>query len=246
MSTNVAHPKWKTMKLSVFKKVFKNDTNILRVTYVIFLISIISYAFMSTAYKYRDNADIIIKSYEKRDSIIKEGVYSLKLQNPEFEQLKELYNMIAKIKEPYLYIAHTYTAFNYSFIIFFTIFSIISGILGFLILKKGWDNSDDYYLKASFLIVFFFSTLFGVLPKVFVTKENIKNNLVSYNYFNGLQLDIYDLARDNKGYFESENPASLDSLNTEILSITEGIKVNQNLYFDIHVDKVPTEIKPLK
>ena len=140
--------------------------------------------------------------------------------------------------------AQRFNSYGYSFTIFFAIISIISDILGFLLIKKGWDNTESFYLKASLLIAFFCSTLFGILPNVFSTKENNKNNLTKYNYLGGLQLDIYDLVTDYRGFIKRNTIASLDSLNLTISSITECIKENQDIYFDTYNDKVPTDIKP--
>lgn len=234
------------MKLSVFKKVFNRHVNVLKVGYVVLATIVITTAFFIAVQIYDNAAEKMVSIFEKRDLTIKNALDATTHTIPEVSQLKEQFGMIANIKESYLYLFETYSAYNYTFSAFFTFFSVLSGILGFLVLKKGWDHTKNYFLKASFLGVFFCSTLFGILPNVFATKENIKNNLAKYNYYNGLQLDIYDLVNDNKGYIKRNTKGSLDSLNMEISAITKGIKDNQSLHFEIHIDKVPTEIQPLQ
>lgn len=186
------------------------------------------------------------KYFKEKDSLMELTINSKKVEIPETIQLKKQFNFISKLKEPYIVTAKKYSSFNYSFSIFFTFFSILTGVIGFVIVKKGWDNVENFYLKTSFLISFFFSTFFGVLPKVLGNEENIKNNVTKYNYYSGLQLDIYTLLNDNKGYLRRNTRQSLDSLNLEIYAITENIKENQDLYFNVFIDRVPKEIKPFE
>lgn len=234
------------MRLSVFKRAFKKDVAIIRVSFVVGVFVFIGLFFDFTVKKYKESADYIKEKFEKRDSIIKSAINSDTTNLAAKGKLKEQFNTIAEIKKSYIFMAHRFNSYGYSFTMFFTFFSIISGVLGFLLIKKGWDNVDNFYLKSAFLITFFCSTLFGVLPSVFNTKDNTKSNLAKYNYFSGLQLDIYDLVRDNRGYIKRSTSGSLDTLNKEIYSITRGIKENQDLYFDTNIDKVPTKIDPLK
>ena len=195
---------------------------------------------------YDNAAETMVTYFEKRDGTIQKALDGTTSNLREVAQLKEQFLMIADIKESYLYIFKTYSAYNYTFSGFFTFFSVLSGILGFLVLKGGWDNTNNFYLKATFIGVFFCSTLFGILPNVFATKDNIKNNLAKYNYYSGLQLDIYDLANDNQGYIKRNTAGSLDTLNMKISAITKGIKDNQSLHFEINIDQVPTDIQPLQ
>ncbi|WP_046757104.1 hypothetical protein [Kordia jejudonensis] len=226
-----------------FKTVFRE--NYLKIGYVLIVTLIVSIAFIVTIRLYYETAETMVSIFEKRDITIQKALNAATSDIREVTQLKEQFRMIADIKESYLYIFKTYSAYNYTFSGFFTVFSVLSGILGFLVLKGGWDNTKNYYLKATFIGVFFCSTLFGILPNVFATKDNIKNNLAKYNYYSGLQLDIYELINDNHGYIKRNTKGSIDTLNLKISDITKGIKENQSLHFEIHIDKVPTDIQPL-
>ena len=230
------------LKLSIFKRALQSNLKILQSAFVILIMTVITIAFFTTVSKYRDITSILSESFERRDSIIKTAIYNLKADNSEVIQIKEQFQIVEEIKSSYLFVAKKYTSFNYSF----SIFSVLSGILGFLLLKQGWDNSQGFFLKSSFLMAFFCSSLFGILPNVFGAKDNIKNNLTKYNYYSGVQLDLYSLPKDNKGYIKRSTTNSLDSLNKELISITKKIKENQDLYFDIYIDKVPSDIKPFE
>lgn len=234
------------MKLSIFRKAFNADVNFIRVLFVVVTVGLIGLAFRESKNKYTKTAEVIKSAFYERDCIIERSIMSDTTRSVPVTKLREQYFAIAAIKKSYLFIAQRFNSYGYAFTIFFAVASILSGILGFLLIKKGWDATENFYLKASFLIVFFCSTLFGILPNVFGTKENAKNNLNKYNYFSGLQLDIYDLIKDNKGFIKRNTAASLDSLNLTISSITKSMKENQDLYFDTFIDKVPTDVKPLK
>ena len=232
------------MRLNIFGNSFKGDNK--KILFVVFVHTIVGVLFLFSVYKFQQTGDFINDTFKQRDIIIEKAIKADSSKLQEIQKLRELYFTISEIKKSYLFIAQRFNSYGYSFTLFLIIFSIIWGILGFLLIKNGWDNTDNFYLKSSFLISFFCSTLFGILPNVFNTKENTKNNLIKYNYYSGLQLDIYDLVRDNKGLIRRNTTASLDSLNLTISSITRNIKENQHLYFDTYIDKVPTDIKPLK
>lgn len=234
------------MKLSIFKRAFNEDINILRISYVIFLITTIIGLFYLGLRKAKQPATSIVENFIQRDNIVENAIFSNISKLDMVNQLREQYCIIAEIKQSHLSMAQDFSSYEYASTGAFVVFSIISAILGFLLLRKGWDNTDNFYLKSSFLVVFFFSTLFGVVPSVYNNKANSKSNLAKYNYFSGLQLDIYELIKDNKGFIKRSTPQSLDSLNIAITAITKGIKENQDLYFDISIEKVPTDIKPFK
>lgn len=185
-------------------------------------------------------AEKINTQFKKRDSIIEKAVLGDKSNLPQKIKLKQQYIIAKETKKTYFIMAKSFNSFGYAFTMLFVISSIASAALAFLVLKKGWDNTDNFYLKSSFVIFFFSASLFGVLPKVFYNKENTKNNLDKYNYYSQLQIDIYELMQDNKRYIAEENFKKLDSC---ITSINDRIKANQDLYFDTDISNVPKDIK---
>lgn len=231
------------MKLSIFKRAFKSDIEIIRVVFVVGLVLSITTMFYTSEYMFRKTSKSLIDNFSKRDSTLEKAIMSEPNKIPAIAKLKDLYFTISHVKKSYLFMADRFNSYGYTFAMFFSFFSIVTAVLTFLILRQGWENTDSFYLKSSFLIAFFCSTLFGILPTVFSTKENTKSNLAKYNFLSGLQLDIYDLVKDNKAYIKTNTKESLENLDKEILSITKSMKENQDLYFDIFIEKVPTSIQ---
>lgn len=231
------------MKLSVFKKAIKHDVNILRTAFVVLLLLGLFSLFKFGQLAFDGSAKNIDKYFNQRDSIIDKAVLSDTSNLIQIIKLKEQYAITKEIKKAYFYMAQSFNSFGFSFTMVFVLSSITSAVLGFLVLKKGWDNTENFYLRSSFLVCFFSASLFGVLPKVFFNKENTKNNLDKYNYYSGLQMDIYDLVKDNKRYIIDGNLKALDSC---INIINVNIKANQDLYFDTDINNVPKDITPEK
>lgn len=231
------------MKLSVFKKAIKHDINILRTAFVVLLLLSLFSLFKFGELAFDSSAKNIDKYFNQRDSIIDIAVLNDTSNLIQIIKLKEQYAITKEIKKAYFYMAQSFNSFGFSFTMVFVLSSITSAVLGFLVLKKGWDNTENFYLKSSFLVCFFSASLFGVLPKVFFNKENTKNNLDKYNYYSGLQMDIYDLIKDNKRYVIDGNLKALDSC---INIINVNIKANQDLYFDTDINNVPKDITPEK
>lgn len=214
--------------------------------YVGFAISILFFivlGFKTTVKAYDDTSKIVTTYFTKRDSIINNSITNCKDDFIQIKKLKEQYLIIECIKQPYLYNAKKYNSYWFSFTIFFCISTVFLGIFTFLIIKDGWEK-NNIYIKISFLIFFLVSTITKIMPTVFDNKENIKNNLTKYNYYLGLQLDIYDLICDNKKYIKNNQ---LDSLDIYISNINRNIKANQDLPFNIQVDKIEDQVKlPLR
>lgn len=232
-------------RFEIFKRALQRDMKFIKVGYVVLLLLVISFMFFFvTIPTYTADVKDVRNSLVEKDSIVQLAVNNMIYEGPQAVQIKEQFQITKEVKESYMMVAFWYTVYNYSFSIFLTIFSVITGLLGFLLAKKGWDNTDNYYLKASFMVSFFCASLFGIMPRVMGTEDNIKNNLSQYHLYSEIQMDLYTLAKDNKGYFKKNDSTAIKNLNKEILAITERIKTNENLYFDIHIDQVPTEITP--
>lgn len=229
------------MKLSIFKRAFRQDISIIRVSFVALLLLSVFCLFEFGEIAFGGSAKNIDNYFNQRDAIIDNAVLGDTSKLSQVIKLKEQYAITKEIKKAYFYMAKSFNSFGFSFTMVFVIASITSAVLGFLVFKKGWDNTENFYLKSSFLVCFFSASLFGVLPKVFYNKENTKNNLDKYNYYSGLQMDIYGLVKDNKRYIVDGN---LKALDTCISTINDNIKANQDLYFDTDISNVPKDIKP--
>lgn len=229
------------MRLSIFKRAFQRDINIIRSSFVILLLLSVFILLKFGEFEFGGSAKNIDKYFTQRDSIIDKAVFGDSSNLSQKIKLKEQYAITKEIKKAYFYMAQSFNSFGFSFTMVFVLSSISSAVLGFLVLKKGWDNTENFYLKSAFLVCFFSASLFGVLPKVFFNKENTKNNFDKYNYYSGLQMDIYDLIKDNRRYIIDGKLKSLDSC---INIINANIKANQGLYFDTDISNVPKDINP--
>ena len=229
------------MKLNVFKKAIKTDIDIIRTVFVALLLLGVFCLFKFGEFAFGGSAKHIDTYFNQKDSILDKAILGDTSNLSQKIKLKEQYAITKEIKKAYFYMAKSFNSFGFSFTMVFVIFSITSAVLGFLVLKKGWDNTENFYLKSSFLVCFFSASLFGVLPKVFFNKENTKNNFDKYNYYSGLQMDIYDLIKDNRRYILDGNLKALDSC---INIINANIKANQDLYFDTDINNVPKDINP--
>ncbi|MES2554811.1 MAG: hypothetical protein V4604_01605 [Bacteroidota bacterium] len=225
----------------MFTKVLNTYTNIVHLLFVASLVTLIFIIYSFSKSQVEGSGKTIVSNFSTRDSIIKKAIDNTPSTIPQIRKLKDQYEITSSIKKTYLYMAQKYNAYEFAFTVVFTFCSIVSAMLAFLILKKGWDHTTDFYLKSSFVIFFFSTSLFGILPSVFNNTENTKNNLAKYNYYSGLQIDIYNLVEDNQHYIKDD---SLHLLDRSISNLNVNIKENQDLYFGTSIDKVPRDIKP--
>ncbi|MBV8327999.1 hypothetical protein [Chryseobacterium sp.] len=234
------------MKLSIFKRAFQRDINLIRLIFAMITISTIGLIYKTSIDIYADSAKELKSNYQKCDSIINASLNSSNDRNDPIKTLKDYNSIIQNLKANNLYMAEKFSKYEFAFSTLFCIFSVITGILTFLILKKGWDNTSNFYVKFLFLVSFFCSTLFGILPHVFSTEENASNNLKNYHEFTSLQLDIKSLINDDKGYLKRNKKQSLDSLSKEILNIKKQLQENIRLTYKIDLTKVSTSNKPFE
>ncbi len=111
---------------------------------------------------------------------------------PAAHQMLELNYFIGYPSGNYVEIASKYF-YNYQACAMMRIaYSIGLGICTFIIAKKCWDHQENSYLKISFVICFFFSTLFGLFVSTLKLDENFRANIGKYNELSRIQLDIHD------------------------------------------------------
>jgi hypothetical protein len=188
---------------------------------------------------YKTSGNIIDLYLDSGDGILTNAIAHDTSHHVQIQKLRQQHRITREMKEVYFYMAENYNRYGFAFTWLFAITSILTAIFGFLFIKKGWDNNNNDYLKIAFLICVFFSTLTGILPQVFNNKDNAQNNLSKYNYYSGVQMEIFDLFQDNSGYMRDGN---LDKLDTCISAINKKIRENNDLYFDVSIEKVPANI----
>lgn len=224
------------------KRAYLREINTIRSTYVLLLVGLISLVFVLHFRQVNGTGEVMTEHFKRKDYLLSAEVNSMPNKVPQVLKLKKQFLLINQLKQPYLFLAQRFNTYSYVFALMFPLCSIIAGILGFIIVKKGWDNLTNFYMKSTFLVFFFFSSLFGVLPQVYKTKENIAKNIQKYHEYNALEVEIYNFINDNKGYIAGHKFAQLDSV---ISGINESIKNKQDLFFDIDIEKVPKDLKPV-
>ncbi len=215
---------------------------ILKISFTIFITLFVFLVYLYNLNFYNESADKIVQYFSRRDSLIQVEINSVSDTISQIRKLKSQYKIIQETKEPYLSIAQTYGSNGYAFTMVFALISILTGVFAFLIVKKGWDNTSNFYLRAGFLLLFFFSTLSGVIQAVSDTKENTRKNMERYYFYNGLQLDIHDYINDNQGFLNRDKSEKVDSFLTSLKNV---MKNNPDIYFNIDIDKVPKSFKIL-
>ena len=216
-------------------------TKILKVSFILLITLFVLGIYKYNLNFYNISADKLVKHFNRKDSIINAEINLLPDSIIQVKKLKCQYKIIQEIKEPYLSISQTYGSNGYAFTMVFALISILTGVFAFLIVKKGWDTTTNFYLKAGFLLLFFFSTLSGVIQAVSDTKENAQKNMERYYFYNGLQIDIYDYAKDNQGFLHKKQYEKIDSF---LHNLNKSIKDNPDIYFNIDINKVPKSFKP--
>jgi len=108
----------------------------------------------------------------------------------------------------------------YALLSMFPFLSAITAMLVFLIVQKGWQESD-VYLKAYFILFTFLTSLVGIYPEVYNQSESIELHKKSYINFKRIQKTIFNYA------------------------LTAPIIERDTLPFNEFVDRINTEEKKL-
>ena len=214
--------------------------HLLKVGFIVLLCLFVFILFKSNLDYYKEASDNIAKSLSAKDARIKAEIDGIVDTVAQMKKLKRQFGIIQEIKQPYFSMAMMYGKNGYAFTIVFAVTTLLTAVLSFIIVKKGWDNVTNFYLKSGFLVLFFFSTLFGVLQAVSNTRENTQKNISRYYFYNGLQVDLYDHIVDNPRYFELKQFAKID---TFLSIVNRQIKENPDIFFDIDIGKVPKTVK---
>lgn len=221
------------------KKVFDKEVELPHLIFVLVMVLGVFLSFIIVNKSFESSSREVKSLFSSKDSTINKYISNNTSDLVQVSKLKEQFELTEKIKKSYLLMADKYNSFDFTFSVLFTVFSIISALLAFLVFKQGWDNVENFYLKTSFLIFFFSSSLFGILPKVFNNKENSKKNFEKYNFYNALQMDIYNILQDNHDFIKNKNT---DTLGYFISKINTNIRDNQELFFDTDIEKVPKDL----
>jgi hypothetical protein len=209
---------------------------------VIFLVSILLAIFLCFLMPYlliSNKTDLMVEGYKASDALIYSFVTKQQDSSLQFNTLKSTFQIINDHKLKLYDVMNTYYTLDTAFTLNFTYSSIIFGLLSFLTLKRGWDNVNNFYLKASFLIFFFLSSFFGLIIKVLNTEEIYVSNRIKIDNFSKMQIDILNLCQDTKGFKKANQP---DSINFYTLQIINDVKANQDIFMKKRMEAMPTNV----
>lgn len=80
---------------------------------------------------------------------------------------------------------------NYALLTLLPFMSAITAVLIFLIIQKGWNETDDY-LKTYFILFTVLTSLIGIYPEVYDQSNNIEKHMESYINYKKIQKTIFN------------------------------------------------------
>lgn len=152
------------------------------------------------------------------------------------EILLKKITILENSKSHHLDLIKTLSKNKYSLLTLLPITSAITAILVFLILQKGWSNSN-IYIKTYFILFTTITSLIGIYPEVYKQTESITKHTESYMKYDKLQKSIFSysltaplLEKDSIGFVEF-----IDKVNTEERKLT-------TLIFDLEKKSLDKEM----
>jgi hypothetical protein len=144
-----------------------------RIGFFGFLIIIHFILFQGTISFYNAKSNHAFTCYDTKDSLMNRHVQTDTSTQLYKETLKDLYFSTLKMRNTYNQFSVAFNVYQiaYSICLFYS--AIILALLSFLVIKKGWDNTDNIYLKLAFLYFSGATSLFTFLPKVFNNDTNV-------------------------------------------------------------------------
>ena len=153
--------------------------------------------------------------------------------------LNNLYQQVKILKMPYMRLAIKFYIYGSAFGIMLIYFSVISGIVAFLLVKRGWIESSNL-IKACSLTLFFGTSVYGLVPKVFKNMENTSKNIACFKSIHQIQFELFHVITKT----DSLSNAQIDSVSYRYSGIIPKI---QDYINDIDTKHISTfKIEDLK
>lgn len=197
---------------------------------LVFFISYVSFTSTSTNIK---------RQYELADAFMTEKIRTADTTKTCVSGLCNEYKILDAFKGQFILTAERYEILFFCCSVMLLVCSILTGILAFTVASIGWVPTSPFY-KAAFLTMFFYTTFFGLVPKVFDHEGNAEKNITKYFVLTNLQTDIY-----NAVALKSNSTSRMDSVQCKTFSeMTAALKANRNLFITIRTENIPTKIDP--
>ncbi|MFM2385558.1 MAG: hypothetical protein RL660_315 [Bacteroidota bacterium] len=175
-------------------------------------------------------------SYNHKDSILYKSIMSDTATSSSHAYLKNMFLISNNMRQSYLDVAINFNVFQLAYTISMFYCGLVLGVLSFLVIKRGWDHTDNIFIKVGFLYFSAATTLFSMMPKVFDNENNIRRNFEKATYHFSLGMDINSLIK-NMGTVPKDSAVAFKK---EIMAVAWKIKSNQELFFDIQQEQIPS------
>ena len=162
---------------------------------------------------------------------------SVNLNEREINTIARLNKMILKHKEQHRLTFLTLYQFHFATVTLLTMFSIVSGILAFLVGQNGWKDTPDT-TRSLFLTCVALTSFYGLATTVYKQDVGINRNLKSYVQYDNLQKEILNFCSTHPN--QGINGDTL-SFNDFHISITKKMIDINNIYLEF--DKDAVEVK---
>ena len=206
----------------------------------IFIFGIIS--FIIAFFAFDNKADKIETDLINSDLHVETSIQDKADKNQISKGLLSQYQYLKLLKKQHLETARSYEVLYFTCTYAFLFFSIITGIITFLMTRQGWENANNK-LKAAFLTCVFLTTLTGAIPKVFEHEKDASNNIAKYFEYNKLQMEIFYVMKSTVDLSDSLKNAKR---NDTFKKVIDGINANNNLFINLSPNQSPTTIDVFK
>jgi hypothetical protein len=222
----------KSISLLFQKKLVQFVSLFLIISFVVLSVHKYNYNF------YLPNSKNVIKMMAEKDAFMYSVINDACNKMPAFKQVKKEFFLLGMTKKLYIGVAQKYNVYGYVLTVTFTIITVLTGILLFLIGVNGWTNTKNMWLKYAFIICFFYSTCLGLVIKILNHVENSKNNIEQYDFISGLQLELFSFVQLN------ENNNDTNSINgkvdTLLIKVNNELQKSPMIFVDIKMEEMPS------
>jgi hypothetical protein len=129
-----------------------------------------------------------LASMLKADALQEEILHKAK-DTEKLEILKYQFSVASEIKTYYRDLAVSYYQNYFVFTICSVVYTIITGVLVFVITATGWEHAS-YERKFLFLFTISLASFYYFLPNVLNNKVNLQKNMGGVKIFQGIQMDL--------------------------------------------------------
>lgn len=182
--------------MASLRDLFNSQTNRMKAI-IVFAVTIAFGAviFLLALWQMSGQAKDAMRPYAKSQEFINQYIDSLKkpeyLSEKYFNVFKAQQKIMSMRKEHYLNLSSIFFRNYYAVLIILMLYSVVGGVVVFLLVNKGWKESSPI-LKALFLAIIMVVTFCGFFPSVFKQESNFNENIKYYMNYTKAEMNIID------------------------------------------------------